>query len=167
MADNGLMRARLRTLVDGAGWSVGVAAVLFAFALLAAILIAQSSEALLWTGQHAVGTEKNGLVVFRWHGHYYSASAPGNGSSKAADVYFDPANPTDAMAENLADRVFTAALVGVPVAGGVAALTLGLTRKQRWARRKRREAGRFGSGLDEDWVTQQLRQRRGDRADLP
>jgi hypothetical protein len=157
------MRARLRALLDGVGWSVGVAAALFAFALLAAILIAQSSEALLWTGQHAVGTEYNGLIVFRWHGHDYSASAVGNGSARSADVYFDPGNPAGAMAENLTDRVFTAALVGVPVLGGVAALTLGLTRKQRWARRKRREAGRFGSGLDEDWVAQHLQQRRGGR----
>lgn len=163
MADNGLMRARLRARVDGAGWSVGVAAVLFAFGLLAAILIAQSSEALLWTGQHAVGTERNGLIVFRWHGHDYSASATGYGSSKAADVYFDPGNPTDAVAENTTQRVFTGSLVGVPVLAGLAVLALGLTRKQRWARRQRREAGRFGSGLDEDWVTRQLQERRGRR----
>jgi hypothetical protein len=168
MTDNGLLRARLGALLDGAWWSVGVAAVLFGFALLAAILVLQSPEGLLWTGQHAIGTEQNGLIVFRYQGRDYSASAVGSGSAKAASVYFDPGDPTNAMAENLPERAFTGALVGVPLLAGVAVLTIGLTRKQRWARGQRRLAGpQFGRGLDQDFVTRQLKEQRGGRPGDP
>ncbi len=160
MADNGLMRARLRGLLDGAGWSVGLAAALFAFALVAAALVAQSPEAVLWTGQHTVGTESNGLVVFRYHGQDYSAPVPGSGSAKAVGVYFDPGNPDDAMADTLTHRLTSGLLVGAPVAAGVIVLIVGLTRKKRWARRQRRQRAQFGSGLDDEFVARHLQERR-------
>jgi hypothetical protein len=161
MADNGLMRARLRRLLDGAGWSVGLAAALFAFALVAALLVAQSPEAVLWTGQHTVGTESDGLVVFRYQGQDYSVPVPGSGSARSVSVYFDPGNPSDAMADTLTHRLTSGLLVGVPVAAGVIVLIIGLTRKKRWARRQRRQRAEFGSGLDDGFVARQLQERRG------
>lgn len=162
--DNGPMRARLRGLLDGAGWSVGLAAVLFVFALVAAALVAQSPEAVLWTGQRTVGTESGGLVVFRYQGRDYSVPVPGSGSAKAVSVYFDPGDPSDAMADTLTHRLTTGLLVGVPLAAGVTVLAMGLTRKQRWARRQRRQQrqGRaeFGSGLDDEFVARRLQERR-------
>jgi hypothetical protein len=164
MADNGLMRARLRGLLDGAGWSVGVAVVLFVFALVAAALVAQSPEAVLWTGHRAVGTETDGLVVFRYQGRNYSAPVPGSGSAKAVTVYFDPGNPDDAMADTPIHRLTSGLLVGVPLAAGVTVLVMGLTRKQRWARRQRRQQRRgraeFGTGLDDEFVARHLQERR-------
>jgi hypothetical protein len=157
------MRVRLRGLLDGAGWSVGLAAVLFVFALLAAILIAQAPESLLWTGQHAVGNEQDGLIVFRWHGQNYSAATTGDGFAKSAGVYFDPANPDDAIPDNGPERAFTGALVGVPALAGVLVLAAGLTRKRRWARRQRRVATQYGGGLDQEFVSRQLENRRGGR----
>jgi hypothetical protein len=152
------MRARLRGLLDGAGWSLGLAIALFVVALLAAALVAQSPEAVLWTGRHAVGTESGGLVVFRHQGRNYPVPVPGSGSAKAVSVYFDPGNPSDAMADNITDRLTTGLLVGGPLAAGVTVLVIGLTRKRRWARRQRTE---FGSGLDDTFVARHLQERRG------
>jgi hypothetical protein len=54
----------------------------------------------------------------------------------------------------------------VPVLAGVAVLTIGLTRKRRWARRMNRDnASRFGAVLHEDFVARQLRERRGSQQD--
>ena len=142
---------------------MGLAAVLFAFAVLFLALEFQSPEIVLWTGHHVVGTEHNGLATFRWHGRVDAADMPGNGSAKRVDVCFNPGDPTGAMADNVPGRVFTGLLVGVPVAGGVAVLLLGLTRKRRWARRQRRQAASYGSGLDPEFVARQLQQRRGDQ----
>jgi hypothetical protein len=157
------MRGRLGTVLDGAGWSVGLAAALFAFALLFLALDFQSPQIVLWTGQRAVGTEQNGLVTFYWHHHAYTATTPGSGSAKAVSVYFPPGNPDAAVAESLPDRLTAVALFGVPVLAGVAVLTVGLTRKRRWARRlERKNASRFGAGLDDDFVARRLQERRGD-----
>ncbi|MGH3069696.1 MAG: hypothetical protein ACRDND_33340 [Streptosporangiaceae bacterium] len=160
------MRGRLGAVLDGAGWSVGLAAALFALALLFLALDFQSPDIVLWTGQRAVGTEQNGLVTFWWHHQAYTAPTPGYGSAKAVSVYFTPGNPDDAIAENLPDRLTAVALFGVPVVAGVAVLAVGLTRKRRWARRlKRQDASRFGAGLDEDFVARRLQERRGSHQD--
>jgi len=95
------MRGRLGKVLDGAGWSVGLAAALFAFALLFLALDFQSPDIVLWTGQRAVGTEQNGLVTFYWKHHAYTATTPGTGSAKAVSVYFPPGNPDAAIAESL------------------------------------------------------------------
>jgi hypothetical protein len=166
MADTDLMFARIRALFDGAGWFPGVAAALFAFALLAALLELVSPDALRWTGQHVVGTEIGGIVSYRWHGQTYSLGAPGFGSSKAVSVYLDPANPSNALLDNPFLRVFEGSLVAVPVAAGVVLLALGLTRQRRWDRRQRRAASRAGQVLDQDFVARHLRElRQGRRGD--
>ena len=156
-----LMRRWLGKIFDGAGWSVGVAAALVLFALLGVGFVAQTPEVVLWTGQHAVGTEQNGLVLFRWQGRDYSVDMPGYGSSQAVSVYFEPGNPTDAMADNIGDRALAILLVAVPLLLAAAVLLAGLTRKRRWARQRSRAASAFGTGLDEDFVARQLQQRRG------
>lgn len=153
-------------MMDGAGWSVGLAVALFAFALLFLALDLQSPEIVLWTGQRAVGTEQNGLVTFWLHHHAYTATTPGYGSGKAVSVYFPPGDPSDAIADSLPDRLTAVALFAVPVAAGLALLTVGLTRKRRWARRLNREgAPAFGAGLDEDFVARRLQERRGSPQD--
>ena len=155
------MVARLRALLDGAGWSVGAAAALLALAVLAALVVAQSPEAVLWTGHHAVGTERGGLVLFRWQGHTYPVDVPGYASARSVSVYFNPANPVQAMADNLPARLISGGLVGVPVLGAVIVLLIGLTRRWRWARQDREaDAPRFGRGLDPEFVARQLHQRR-------
>lgn len=113
---------------------MGLAAALFAFALLFLALDLQSPDIVLWTGQRAVGTEQNGLVTFWWHHHAYTATTPGYGAGKAVSVYFPPGDPSDAIADSLPDRLTAIALFAVPVAAGVVLLAVGLTRKRRWAR---------------------------------
>ncbi len=90
-----------------------------------------------------VGTEQGGIVSYRWHGQPYSLNASGYGSSKAVNVYLNPADPGTAMADNVADRALDALLIGGPVAGGVVLLAAGLTRKHRWDRRRARRAREF------------------------
>jgi hypothetical protein len=167
MGDNSLMRGRLGRMLDGAGWSVGLAAVLFAFALLFLALDFQSPEIVLWTGQRAVGSEQNGLVTFWWHHQAYTATVPGYGSAKAVSVYFPPGDPGDAIAESIPDRLTAVLMVGVPVLAGAAVLAIGLTRKRRWSRRLESSgASQFGSGLDQDFVARKLQERRGGRPDV-
>jgi hypothetical protein len=157
------MRGRLGAVLDGAGWSVGLAAALFVLALLFLALEFQSPEIVLWTGHHVVAAEQGGLATFRWHGQAYTVAMPGYGSAKEVDVYFNPGDPSHAMADNVPDRVFAGLSVGGPVVVAAALLLVGLTRKRRWARRQSRGAASYGSGLDPDFVTRQLRQRRADR----
>jgi hypothetical protein len=157
------MRGRLSAVLDGAGWSVGLAAALFVFALLFVALDFQSPEIVLWTGHHVVATEQHGLAAFRWQGQSYTVDVPGFGSGKKVDIYFNPGDPSGAMADNVPDRVFAGLLVGGPVIVGVAVLVAGLTRKRRWARRQSRGAASYGSGLDPEFVARQLKAHRGDR----
>jgi hypothetical protein len=164
MADTGLMLAWIRRLFDGAGWLPGLAAVLFVFALLAVLLELQSSDAVRWTGQHVTGTEIGGIVSYRWDGQTYSLDAPGYGSAKAVSVYLDPADPSSAVLDNPFLRLVEGSLVVVPVAGGVALLVLGVTRRRRWERRQLRVAPETGQVLDQEFVTRHLRElRHGNR----
>jgi len=131
---------RVRRWFDGAGWFVGLAVALFVFALLAVLVGLQSSDIVLWTGQHVTGTEQRGIVYYQWQGQSYSLDTSGYGSSKAVSVYLDPGDPSHAMIDNVADRVAAVLLVGVPAAGGVALLIAGGTRNYRWARRNAKRA---------------------------
>jgi hypothetical protein len=160
MADTGLMLARIRRLFDGAGWFPGLAAVLFVFALLAVLLELQSPDAVRWTGQHVTGTEIGGIVSYRWDGQTYSLNAQGYGSAKAVGVYLDPADPSNAVIDNPFLRLVEGSLVAVPVAGGVALLVAGLTRRRRWERRQLRVAPETGQVLDQGFVSQHLRELR-------
>jgi hypothetical protein len=157
------MRARLGAWFSGAGWFAGAAIGLFLFALLATLVEVQSPDVVLWTGQHVVGTEQGGVVIYEWHGQSYAVDAPGSGSSNAVSVYLDPADPNHAMIDSAAGRALSASLVGVPLAGGVVLLTVGLTRRYRWGRRQRRRAvSGPGQGLDQEFVARHLRELRGD-----
>lgn len=137
------MFALVRKWFDGAGWFVGLAVVLFAFALLAVLLLLQSSDSVLWTGQRVIGTEQGGIVTYRWHGYSYSLDAQGSGSSNAVSVYLDPGNPSNAIIDNGFNRAVAILLIGVPAAGGVVLLVLGGTRNYRWARRNAKRASEF------------------------
>jgi hypothetical protein len=136
----GLVFARVRHWFDGAGWFVGLAAALFAFALLAVLVGLQSPDRLLWIGQHVTGTEQRGVIYYRWQGQSFTVDAQGYGSSDAVSIYLDPGNPSVAVIDNVTDRVAAVLLVGVPVAGGLALLTVGGTRNYRWARRNAKRA---------------------------
>ncbi len=167
MAQNGLVRARIAALFDGAGWFAGLAVALFMFALIMVLGELQSPDLVLWTGHRVVGTEQGGIVYYRWHGQNYSLDAPGYGSSKAVSVYLDPGNPAHAMIDNAYNRAAVGSLIGLPVAGGVALLAIGLSRGYRSRRRQLRgvvpPAG-FGQGLDSEFVARRLRElRRDDR----
>ena len=159
----GLVRGRLKAMLDGAGWSVGLAAALFAFALLFVLLDLQAPESVLWTGHRVVATEQQGLATFRWQGQSYTVDVPGSGSGQQVSIYFNPGDPSGAMADNLADRMFAALFVGVPVVLGVGVLLAGLSRKRRWARRQRRQGESYGTGLDPGFVAKQLQMRRSGR----
>ena len=154
------MLARIRRLFDGAGWFPGLAVALFVFALLAVLLELQSSDAVRWTGQRVTGTEIGGIVSYRWDGQTYSLSAPGYGSAKAVPVDLDPADPSNAVIDNTFPRLFEGTLVAVPVAGGVALIMVGLTRRRRWERRQMRKAPETGQVLDQEFVTRHLRELR-------
>ena len=134
------MLARVRKWFNGAGWFVGLAIALFAFALLAVLIGLQSPDSVLWTGQHVTGTEQNGLVYYQWQGQSYTIDVTSNGSAKAIGVYLDPGNPSHAMINNVFDRATAILLIGVPVALGVALLIVGGTRNYRWSRRNAKRA---------------------------
>src|SRR6266568_5045426 len=135
--------ARVRKWFDGAGWFVGAAVVLLVFALLAALAGLQSSDSILWTGQQVTGTEQQGLVYYRWQGQSYSLDVPGSGSSKAVSVYLNPGDPSQAIVDNVLDRVLAGLLVLGPTTGAVVLLVLGGTRNYRWQRRKLKRAREF------------------------
>ena len=136
------------------------------FALLAALLELQSSDAVRWTGQHVTGTEIGGIVSYRWDGQTYSLDAQGYGSAKAVGIDLDPANLSNAVIDNTFPRVVEGALVAVPVAAGVVLLVVGLTRRRRWERRQLRKAPETGQVLDQEFVSRHLRElRHGDRGD--
>ena len=90
-----------------------------------------------------VGTEIGGIVSYRWNGQTYSLDAPGYGSSKAVNVYLDPADPSHAMVDNVFDRVVAAVLILGPAAGALVLLVAGGTRNYRWKRRKLKLAREF------------------------
>ena len=137
------MLARVRKWFDGAGWFVGAAVVLLVFALLAALVGLQSPDSVLWTGQQVTGTEQQGLVYYRWQGQSYSLDVPGSGSSKAISVYLNPGDPSQAIVDNVLDRVLAALFVLGPAAGAVVLLVIGGTRNYRWQRRKLKLAREF------------------------
>ena len=154
------MFARMRRMFDGAGWFPGLAAALFVFALLAALLELQSPDAVRWTGQRVTGTEIGGVVSYRWDGQSYSLDGPGYGSAKAVGVTLDPADPSNAVLDNTFLWALEGALVVVPVAAGAALLVVGLTRRRRWERRQVRAEARAGHVLDDDFVSRHLRELR-------
>jgi hypothetical protein len=164
MPENDGMRRRLGVLFDGAGWSLGLAAAFFLFALISGIAEAESTSVVLWTGQHVVAPESHGIAYFRYHGRSYAVDVPGYGSAPAVDVYFDPGDPANAMADNAASRAVTGLLVGGPAFAGLVVLSIGLTRRWRWRRRQARSRDQFGAGLDDDFVARQLQARRGSAA---
>ena len=137
------MLARVRKWFDGAGWFVGAAVVLLVFALLAALVGLQSPDSVLWTGQQVTGTEQQGLVYYRWQGQSYSLDVQGSGSSKAISVYLNPGDPSQAIVDNVLDRVLAALFVLGPAAGAVVLLVIGGTRNYRWQRRKLKLAREF------------------------
>ena len=135
--------APVRKWYDGAGWFVAGAVVLLVFALLALLVGLQSPDRVLWTGQQVIGTEQQGIVTYLWHGQPYSIAAPGNGSAKAVSVYLDPADPSQAMLDNVFDRVAAGLLILGPVVAALVLLVLGGTRNYRWFRRKLKLAREF------------------------
>ena len=160
------MLAWIRRSFDGAGWFPGLAAALFVFALLAVLLELQSSDAVRWTGQHVTGTEIGGIVSYRWGGQTYSLDAQGYGSAKAVGVDLDPADPSNAVIDNMVPRLVEGGLMAGPVAAGVVLLMVGLTRRRRWERRQLRKAPETGQVLDQEFVSRHLNElRRGDRGD--
>ena len=128
--------ARVRKWYDGSGWFVAGAVVLMFFAVLALLVGLQSPDHVLWTGQGVAGTEHQGIVYYSWHGQSYSIDAPGNGSAKAISVYLDPADPSQAMTNNVFDRVMAGLLILGPVVAALVLLVLGGTRNYRWFRQK-------------------------------
>jgi len=103
------------------------------------------------------GTEIGGIVSYRWDGQTYSLDAQGYGSQKAIGVDLDPADPSNAVIDNLAPRLVEGGLMAVPVAAGVALLVVGLTRRRRWERRQLRTAPETGRVLDQEFVSRHLR----------
>jgi hypothetical protein len=128
--------ARVRKWYDGSGWFVGGAVVLLVFAALALLVGLQSPDHVLWTGQEVTGTEHQGIVYYSWHRQSYSLDVPGTGSAKAISVYLDPADPSQAMTNNIPDRVIASVLILGPVVGALVLLVLGGTRNYRWFRQK-------------------------------
>jgi hypothetical protein len=135
--------ARVRKWFDGAGWFVGAAVVLLVFSLLALLAGLQVPDSVLWTGQQVTGTEQRGLVYYRWQGQSYSLDVQGFGSSKAVSVYLNPGDPSQAMVDNVPDRVLAGLFVLGPAAGAVVLLVVGGTRNYRWQRRKFKRAREF------------------------
>jgi hypothetical protein len=128
--------ARVRKWYDGSGWYVAGAVVLLVIAALALLAGLQSADRVLWTGQGVVGAEHQGIVYYSWHGQSYSIDASGNGSAKAVSVYLDPADPSQAMIDNIPDRVVAGLLIVGPVVAALVLLVLGGTRNYRWFRQK-------------------------------
>jgi hypothetical protein len=71
--------------------------------------------------------EHQGIVYYSWHGQSYSIDASGNGSAKDVSVYLDPADPSQAMIDNIPDRVVAGLLIAGPVVAALVLLVLGGT----------------------------------------
>jgi hypothetical protein len=128
--------ARVRKWYDGSGWFVAGAVMLLVVAVLALLVGLQSPDHVLWTGQQVTGTEHQGIVYYSWHGQTYSIDAPGYGSANAVSVYLDPADPSQAMIDNILDRVLAGLLILGPAVAALVLLVLGGTRNYRWFRQK-------------------------------
>jgi hypothetical protein len=127
---------RVRKWYDGSGWYVAGAVVLSVFAVLALLVGLQSPDHVLWTGQQVTGIEDQGIVYYSWHGQSYSIDVPGTASAKALSVYLDPADPSQAMINNVFDRVVASVLTLGPAVAALVLLVLGGTRNYRWFRQK-------------------------------
>ena len=138
------MRGRLKAMLDGAGWSVGLAAALFAFALLFVLLDLQAPEmssgrAIMWSPPSSTASRRSGGKARPTRSTCLDSGRP------RLDIYFNPGDPSAAMADNVPDRLFAGLFVGVPVLAGVGVLLVGLTRKRRWDRRRGRTAASYGT----------------------
>lgn len=159
----GFVRNRVRAWFDGAGWLVGIAVALLFFTMLTVLAELQSSDVVLWTGQGVVGREQGGIISYQWKGQSYTINGQGYGSSPAVTVYLDPANPGNAMPDSALGRAMDASLIVGPFGAAMVLLALGPARNYRRARRRRRgiapPAG-YGHGLEEEFVSRVLAQRR-------
>jgi len=155
--------ARIRTRCDGLGPYIGGAIALLALALLSLLLFLQSPEdKLLWTGQHVVGTEKGGIVYYRWHGQNYSLDVPGRyNNAPDVSVYLNPSDPTDARTNSALVRAADGMFLVFPVVLGTGIVLLGVRRRRRMDRRELAEAERrFGIGIDPEFVERHLQEYR-------
>ena len=85
----------------------------------------QSPDRWLWTGQGVTGAEHQGIVPHHsWHGQSYSIDAR-DGAAKDVSVYLDPADRSQAMIDNVPDRVVAGLLIAGPVVAALVLLVLG------------------------------------------
>jgi hypothetical protein len=137
----------------GFGCLGGVALALVIVGLLALVSELQSPTSVLWTGRAVVAQDRGGVVQYPVNGINYTlvvASEPASTPAHALTVYFDPKNPSIALADSAATRWFDASFVAGPFLGALLAVGAGLVR----TRRRRRGSGGsqdgFGRGFDVD-----------------
>jgi hypothetical protein len=150
-------------MLDGAGWSVGLAIALAPLFLALDVQVPRH-RAVDWSARRRNRAKRPGHLLVAPPRLYRHDARVRVGEGR--ERLFPPGDPSDAIADSLPDRLTAVALFAVPVAAGLALLAAGLTRKRRWARRLNREGTpAFGAGLDEDFVARRLQERRGSNQD--
>jgi hypothetical protein len=103
---------------------------------------------LLWSGTKVAATELRGVVFYSWNHRQYTLDVPGYATESHLSVYLNPAQPSHAVTDSLATRVWDGMLTVVPALLGILVLMTGIVRRQVGRRNATGYVGGYGRGLD-------------------
>jgi hypothetical protein len=151
---------RLQDRFDGIGGYVALAGILLFFSVLGVLILAQSSDKVLWTGTKVVGSESGGIVIYHYKGEQYSLDATGFHNRARISVYLDPSNPFNAETNSLFVRAIDLGYTAVPFTLSIVVLGAGLYRRKNADKVRIREVRDYGGGLDPEYVENYLKRLR-------
>jgi hypothetical protein len=151
---------RLRDRFDGIGGYVAVAGILLVFSVLGLLILAQSSDKVLWTGTKVTGIESGGIVIYRYQGEQYSIDGNGFDNRARVSVYVDPSNPFNAQTNSWLVRAIDLGYTVVPFTLSIVVLGAGLHRRKNADKVRIREVREYGGGLDPEYVENYLKRLR-------
>lgn len=151
---------RLQDRFDGIGGYVALASILLFFSLLGLLILAQSSDKVLWTGTKVVGSESGGIVIYHYEGEQYSLDGKGFANRSRVSVYLDPSNPFNAQTNSWVIRAVDLGFTAVPFTLSLGLLGAGLYRRKTADNVRIREVRDYGGGLDPEYVENYLKRLR-------
>jgi hypothetical protein len=151
---------RLQDRFDGIGGYVAVAGILLFFSVLGLLILAQSSDKVLWTGTKVTGSESGGVVIYHYRGEQYSIDGNGFDSRARIGVYLDPSNPFNAQTNSVVVRAIDLGFTAVPFTFAIVVLGAGLYRRKTADKVRIKEVRDYGGGLDPEYVQNYLKRLR-------
>jgi hypothetical protein len=151
---------RLHDRFDGIGGYVAAAGILLFFSVLGVLILAQSSDKVLWTGTKVVGRESGGIVIYHYRGEQYSLDGNGFDNRARISVYLDPSNPFNAQTNSWVVRAIDLGYTAVPFTLSILVLGGGLYRRKTADKVRIREVRDYGGGLDPEYVENYLKRLR-------